>query len=174
MSLLYSEFLVRNFAKILSVITHLSSEDQVAVYDPMDPTSTPEEVRKKSLIHTTERISSQETCTSILNGLKVGVPQVKLLLQIFSLPCILFLLKEYFPSEMSPDIIEPIRKLIARLKSYGAIVIPVSLPTTSYALSSYYVLATAEASSNLARYDGVQYGKSLLYVFDHTTDSDKA
>lgn len=43
----------------------------------------------------------------------------------------------------------------------GATLVPVSLPMTRYALSAYYVLASAEASSNLARFDGVQYGKLL-------------
>lgn len=56
------------------------------------------------------------------------------------------------------------RSVIKRLKNAGATIVPVSLPTTSYALSSYYVLASAEASSNLARYDGVQYGRNLYSI----------
>lgn len=44
------------------------------------------------------------------------------------------------------------------MKSLGATVVPVSLTSTSFALSAYYVIASAEASSNLARYDGIQYG----------------
>ena len=72
--------------------------------------------------------------------------------------------QEYFPSELSPAILDPIRRTIASLKSLGAIVVPVSLPSTSYALSAYYVLASAEASSNMARYDGVQYGTSLPFM----------
>jgi len=51
---------------------------------------------------------------------------------------------------------------LTRLKSQGATIVPVSLPSTPFALSSYYVLASAEASSNLARYDGIQYGTSLF------------
>lgn len=56
------------------------------------------------------------------------------------------------------------RSVIRSLRDQGASVIPVSLPSTSYALSSYYVLASAEASSNLARYDGIQYGALLSVV----------
>ena len=48
--------------------------------------------------------------------------------------------------------------MVRGLKNRGATVLPVSLPNTSYALSAYYIIASAEASSNLARFDGVQYG----------------
>ena len=54
--------------------------------------------------------------------------------------------------------VEPLRKLITALKARGASIVSVSLPSTPYALSAYYVIASAEASSNLARYDGVEYG----------------
>ena len=57
--------------------------------------------------------------------------------------------------------ITPLRTVISRLQSLGASIIPVSLPSTSYALSAYYVIASAEASSNMARYDGIQYGNML-------------
>lgn len=59
---------------------------------------------------------------------------------------------------MDSSIISPFRRVVRALKSRGATVLPVSLPNTRYALSAYYVIASAEASSNLARYDGVQYG----------------
>ena len=66
--------------------------------------------------------------------------------------------QEYFPEELHPSVLSPLRILLAELKAHGASVVPVSLPSTPYALSAYYVIASAEASSNLARYDGVQYG----------------
>ena len=66
--------------------------------------------------------------------------------------------QEYFPSELSPEILSLVRHTISALQSLGATIIPISLPSTSYALSAYYVIASAEASSNMARYDGVQYG----------------
>ena len=73
-----------------------------------------------------------------------------------------FVRKEYFPSELSPQIIEHVRSVLTALKANGANIVPVSMPSTSYALSSYYVLASAEASSNMARYDGIQYGEVFL------------
>ncbi|KDQ61941.1 hypothetical protein JAAARDRAFT_123377 [Jaapia argillacea MUCL 33604] len=75
-----------------------------------------------------------------LKGLRIGVP------------------KEYFPSPLSPTVLAPLRTLLSSLSSLGATLVPVSLPATPYALSAYYVIACAEASSNLGRYDGVRYG----------------
>jgi hypothetical protein len=57
---------------------------------------------------------------------------------------------------------QPTRRILRSLEKLGASLVPVSLPSTSYALSAYYVIASAEASSNMARYDGVQYGIFLL------------
>ncbi|KDR80806.1 hypothetical protein GALMADRAFT_241253 [Galerina marginata CBS 339.88] len=120
--------------------------DRIALYDSLDPTSAPKEIRGTAQKYTDERILSVQSNGSILNGLRIGIPQ------------------EYFPSEMSPTVIKCIRRIISQLKSQGATIVPVSLPSTSYALSSYYVLASAEASSNLARYDGVQYGSHVRPV----------
>ena len=67
-------------------------------------------------------------------------------------------LQEYFPHELSGESIALFRKLVNRLRAAGANVVSVSLPATRFALSAYYVIASAEASSNLARYSGVHYG----------------
>ena len=76
----------------------------------------------------------------LLPGLRIGVP------------------REYFPAELSRDISEWVQEVVSGLQVRGATVVPVSLPSTVYALSTYYVLVSAEASSNMACYDGVQYG----------------
>ncbi len=75
-----------------------------------------------------------------LKGLRVGVPQ------------------EYFIAGMQPEVESAVRQAIAGFASLGAEVLPVSLPHTEYALPVYYLIAPAEASANLARYDGVRYG----------------
>jgi len=75
-----------------------------------------------------------------IKGLKVGVP------------------KEYFIEGMDKEVEAAIRAAVKQLESLGAEIIEVSLPHTDYAISTYYILATSEASSNLARYDGVKYG----------------
>jgi aspartyl-tRNA(Asn)/glutamyl-tRNA(Gln) amidotransferase subunit A len=75
-----------------------------------------------------------------VSGLKIGVP------------------KEYFGEGLDAEIRAAIEAGIAKLRSAGCEIIPISLPHTAYAIPAYYVIATAEASANLARYDGVRYG----------------
>jgi aspartyl-tRNA(Asn)/glutamyl-tRNA(Gln) amidotransferase subunit A len=83
-------------------------------------------------------ITLQESAT--LKGLRVGVP------------------KEYFIDGIQPEVEERVRQAIETLHSLGADVRPVSLPHTEYALPVYYLIAPAEASANLARYDGIRFG----------------
>jgi len=66
--------------------------------------------------------------------------------------------KEYFPPELDPAVRRACDRAIRMMKELGAAVREVSLPHTPYAVPTYYVIAPAEASSNLARYDGVRYG----------------
>src|SRR5258705_7759763 len=75
-----------------------------------------------------------------IEGLRLGVPA------------------EYFMDGMDPEVEQAVRTAIATLEKLGARTEPVSLPHTEYGLAAYYVIAPAEASSNLARYDGVKYG----------------
>ncbi len=75
-----------------------------------------------------------------VKGLKVGIP------------------KEFFPDGLNKEVSEAVKKAIEELKKQGAEIHEVSLPASPYALAVYYVLAPSEASSNLARYDGVRYG----------------
>ncbi len=81
--------------------------------------------------------------------------------------------REYFVEGMQPEVERAVRAAVDTLAGLGAQVAPVSLPHTEYAVSTYYVVATAEASSNLARYDGVRYGArvdggSLLATYCRT------
>jgi len=66
--------------------------------------------------------------------------------------------KEYFSEGLSPNIRKCFDRVFLKLKEAGAEVVDISLPHTDYAVSTYYIICTAEASSNLARYDGVKYG----------------
>jgi aspartyl-tRNA(Asn)/glutamyl-tRNA(Gln) amidotransferase subunit A len=66
--------------------------------------------------------------------------------------------KEYFAEGIDEEVREAVESAIERLRSLGCGIVPVSLPHTAYAIPTYYIIATAEASSNLARYDGVRYG----------------
>jgi aspartyl-tRNA(Asn)/glutamyl-tRNA(Gln) amidotransferase subunit A len=75
-----------------------------------------------------------------VNGLKIGVPQ------------------EYFGEGLDPEVRAAVESGIARLREAGCVIVPISLPHTKYAIPTYYVIATAEASANLARFDGVRYG----------------
>lgn len=66
--------------------------------------------------------------------------------------------KEYFGAGLDPEVAAAVQAAVAYYRSLGAEVREVSLPHTEYALAAYYIIATAEASSNLARFDGVRYG----------------
>ena len=78
-----------------------------------------------------------------VKGLKIGLP------------------REYFASGMDPEVERAINKAIEQLVSLGAEYKEISMPHTEYALSAYYMIAPAEASSNLARYDGVSFGRRV-------------
>src|SRR5712664_3587942 len=65
--------------------------------------------------------------------------------------------KEYFGDGLDDEVRHAVESAIEKLKSLGCEIVPVSLPHTPYAIPTYYLVATAEASSNLARYDGVRY-----------------
>ena len=78
--------------------------------------------------------------TGDVKGMKIGVP------------------KEYFIDGIKPEVKKIIDDAIAKYKELGAEIVDISLPHTKYAVSVYYILAPAEASSNLARFDGVRYG----------------
>lgn len=76
----------------------------------------------------------------VLRGLRIGVP------------------REYFAAGMEPEVEARVREAIEKLSHAGSHIVDVSMPHTRYGIAAYYVLAPAEASSNLARYDGVRYG----------------
>ena len=73
-------------------------------------------------------------------GLKIGIP------------------KEYFGEGIDDQVKESVMKAVKELEAQGAEVCEISLPSTEYAINTYYIIASAEASSNLARFDGVKYG----------------
>ncbi|MFP4261720.1 MAG: Asp-tRNA(Asn)/Glu-tRNA(Gln) amidotransferase subunit GatA [Halomonas sp.] len=81
-----------------------------------------------------------EQLAAPLSGLKIGLP------------------KEYFGDGLAPEVEAAVREAVAVYESLGASVREVSLPHTHYAIPAYYVIAPAEASSNLSRYDGVRFG----------------
>ena len=66
--------------------------------------------------------------------------------------------KEYFGEGLDDEVRQAVEAAIDKLKGLGCEIVPVSLPHTPYAIPTYYLIATAEASANLARYDGVRYG----------------
>jgi len=83
-----------------------------------------------------------------VKGKKIGVP------------------KEYLSGDLHPDVKVNVEKAIKALESEGAEIVEVSLPHTKYCVPTYYILAPAEASSNLSRFDGVRYGTRSTDVTD--------
>jgi aspartyl-tRNA(Asn)/glutamyl-tRNA(Gln) amidotransferase subunit A len=101
----------------------------LAGYDPMDSTSA--NVAVPNYLHALDKK---------VKGLVIGLP------------------KEYFSQGLDEQVKQSIDATARQLQSAGAIIKSVSLPHTEYAIAAYYILATAEASANLERYDGVRYG----------------
>ena len=101
----------------------------IARHDPLDSTSV--------------EVPTPDYTASLnqgVQGLRIGIP------------------REYFSAGIQPEVEVAVREAIRALESLGAVTQEVSLPHTDYALPTYYLIAPAEASSNLARYDGVKYG----------------
>ena len=98
--------------------------------DPMDSTST----------QTTETETYIEVINAGVKGMRIGVP------------------KELFQEGLDPEIFEAIKNSIVAYKKLGAVVEETSIPITDEGLSAYYIISSAEASSNLARFDGLRYG----------------
>ena len=103
--------------------------EAIAGHDPRDSTSVNQPVPRFS-----------EALSGGIKGLRIGVP------------------REYFAPGMQTEVEEAVRRAITDLEKQGALIGEISLPHTSYAVAVYYIIATAEASSNLARYDGMRYG----------------
>lgn len=100
----------------------------IAGYDEMDSTSVDLPVPDYA-----------KSLVKDIKGLRIGVP------------------KEYFVKGLDKEVESSVKKAVDVMKALGAKIIDISLPHTEYALSAYYIIAPAEASSNLARFDGVQY-----------------
>ena len=122
----------------------------IAGYDPNDSTSA-----KKSLPDLSSVLEKADGLS--LKGMKIGIPI------------------EYNEIDgIESDVSSAIKNAIATMKKLGANCIDISLPHTKYAVAAYYLIATSEASSNLARYDGVRYGirdfetKDLVKMYSNT------
>jgi aspartyl-tRNA(Asn)/glutamyl-tRNA(Gln) amidotransferase subunit A len=119
----------------------------IAGHDPCDATSSPAPVPDYAA-------ESDKPAA----GLRIGVPA------------------EYFGDGLDPEVAAAVEKGIAALKAAGCTVKPVKLPHTKYAVPTYYLVATAEASANLARFDGVRYGyrspnsATLSDMYSHSRD----
>ncbi len=117
----------------------------IAGYDEMDSTSVDIPVP-----------DYRKSLVKDVKGIKIGIP------------------KEYFIEGIDPEVLKSVKDAIKLLKNMGADIKDISLPHTEYAVSTYYIIAPAEASSNLARFDGVQYGlraknpKSLIDMYIQT------
>jgi len=83
------------------------------------------------------------TPSADIRGTRIGIPQ------------------EYFGAGVDPAVAAVVKKAISRLEELGAVTVPCSIPSMEYALAAYYVICTSEASSNLARFDGVRYGPAV-------------
>ncbi len=111
----------------------------VAGRDDRDSTSSPQAVPESLL----GIASGDDEAASALRGRRLGLP------------------REYFVAGMEPGVEARVREAVTALEAAGAVVEDVSLPHTDFGLATYYIVAPAEASANLARYDGIRFGPRL-------------
>jgi aspartyl-tRNA(Asn)/glutamyl-tRNA(Gln) amidotransferase subunit A len=111
----------------------------VAGHDPMDSTSAPIDVPDFAAALP----RSDDEAAASLRGMRLGLP------------------RQYFVKGMEPGVEQRVREAVSALESAGARIVDVDLPHTDYGLATYYIIAPAEASANLARYDGIRYGLSV-------------
>ncbi len=111
----------------------------VAGHDERDSTSTPLEVPDFA----SALAESDDEAAASLRGLRLGLP------------------RQYFVKGMEPGVAARIREAVAAMEAAGAEIIDVDMPHTDYGLATYYIVAPAEASANLARYDGIRYGHAV-------------
>ncbi|MCS6898300.1 MAG: Asp-tRNA(Asn)/Glu-tRNA(Gln) amidotransferase subunit GatA [Myxococcales bacterium] len=132
-----SRFGLIAYASSLDVVGPMASDvrgaarllEVIAGHDPRDGTSLDQPVD-----------AYEAACERGVRGLRVGVPE------------------EYFGTGLQPEVKTQVEAAIHLLEREGATLVPVHLPHTRHAVATYYVIATAEASSNLARFDGVRFG----------------
>ncbi len=110
----------------------------IAGRDERDSTSAPIPVPD----YAAELAESDDEAAASLRGSRLGLP------------------KQYFVKGMEPGVEARVREAVAALEAAGAEVVEVDLPHTDYGLATYYIIAPAEASANLARYDGIRYGRA--------------
>jgi aspartyl-tRNA(Asn)/glutamyl-tRNA(Gln) amidotransferase subunit A len=111
----------------------------IAGRDERDSTSAPIEVPD----YVAALPASDDKAAASLRGVRLGLP------------------RQYFVAGMEAGVEERIRTAVTRLAEAGAEIVDIDLPHTDYGLATYYIIAPAEASANLARYDGVRYGRSI-------------
>jgi len=138
-------------------IAYGSSLDQIGVFakNVEDIDTVMSLVSGPDILDATTVDQDYETMTSGLDleKIKIGVP------------------KEYFIDGMDKEVEKIIRNAIDKYKELGAEIIEVSLPHSEYAIPAYYLIAMAEASSNLARYDGIKYGQSVIKLENNKVES---
>ncbi len=105
--------------------------DTICGHDPMD---------SSSIDLPATAFAAQLGSDPSLSGMKLGLP------------------KEYFVEGMDPEVEKAVRDAVEHCRGLGAEIVDVSLPNAKYAIAVYYIIATAEASANLARFDGIRYG----------------
>jgi aspartyl-tRNA(Asn)/glutamyl-tRNA(Gln) amidotransferase subunit A len=110
----------------------------VAGWDGRDSTSAPHDVPDLASLP-----ADDDVAATMLRGLRLGLP------------------RQYFTAGLEPGVEARVREAVAALEAAGAQILEVDMPHTRYGLATYYIVAPAEASANLARYDGIRYGAAV-------------